>query len=33
LAYSYEAVYRWSRHLDFKSYDAVFVPVNLGKIH
>ena len=33
LAYSYEAVHRWSRHLNFKSYDAVFVPVNLGKIH
>jgi len=33
LTYSYDAVYRWSRQLNCKSYDAVFVPVNLGTIH
>jgi len=28
--YNYEAVCRWSRDLQFKNYDAVFVPINLG---
>jgi len=32
-AYNYDAVTRWSRQLDLKDYEAVFIPINLTDIH
>jgi len=33
MMFNYEAVFRWTRHVDLKEYSAVFVPINQGAIH